>query len=281
MKTKFIFFCISIIILILSITTICISPMINLVNIDLKDWRSRDCKEYNSNDAIHDEAQKKFLKTKHSLCKKVNAMIGLEYTSFILDIIIGTLCSIFSSLLYFEIIGNNYYKTLGILGIISGFIGFIFTFIYISFSGYTFNNYSNYNVYKTNEDRVYAEYNSTENKYIFLFNEENNIESAYAKFKEYGKKQYNYNKNIWNSYYYSNSEFSYCADNEPIRCQIGRNNYPNYNCDKLYLKPIETITNKYLFEIWLTTLIFGSLIFASDLCLAVFGFLLYKESKGN
>ena len=48
-------------------------------------------------------------------------------------------------------------------------------------------------------------------------------------------------------------------------------------CDTLYIQYIDTIENKYLFDNWITSLIFSCLIIACDIGLAIFGFLLFKS----
>lgn len=49
------------------------------------------------------------------------------------------------------------------------------------------------------------------------------------------------------------------------------------NCDYLYATPEDDINNKYLFDRWVTTLIFSCFIIACDIGLAIFGFLLFKS----
>ena len=67
-------------------------------------------------------------------------MNDLEYTSLIMDLILGFICFILGLLHYFEI-GKYFEKITGIIGIASGAIGFILTIIYVGYSGYIFDNH--------------------------------------------------------------------------------------------------------------------------------------------
>ena len=50
-----------------------------------------------------------------------------------------------------------------------------------------------------------------------------------------------------------------------------------FSCDTLYIELYDTIENKYLFDKWITSIIFSCLIIVSDIGLAIFGFLLFKS----
>ena len=65
-------------------------------------------------------------------------MIGLEYSAFTIDVIFGFVCALLGVLLYS---GNNINgKIVGLIGLASGAVGFVLTFIYIIYSGIVFNN---------------------------------------------------------------------------------------------------------------------------------------------
>ena len=53
----------------------------------------------------------------------------------------------------------------------------------------------------------------------------------------------------------------------------------NVYCLYSYSSPITTVTNKYLYDNWITSIVFSFLIVVSALMLIIFGFLLFKEQK--
>ena len=66
-------------------------------------------------------------------------MYGLEYSSLIIDVICGFVCTILGLLHYFDI-GRPFEKVTGIIGLATGIIGFVLTLVYIIYSGYIFTN---------------------------------------------------------------------------------------------------------------------------------------------
>lgn len=73
-------------------------------------------------------------------------MIGLEYSAFIGDVIFGFISAILGLLLYS---GNNITKIARIIGLASGVIGFVLTFVKIIYSGIVFNNNVVYKEYES------------------------------------------------------------------------------------------------------------------------------------
>ena len=73
------------------------------------------------------------------LCRRQNAMYSMEYTSVIFDVILSFICTILGFLHYFDV-GKSFEKFSGLIGLISGAICFILTFIYIIYSCYIFDN---------------------------------------------------------------------------------------------------------------------------------------------
>ena len=55
------------------------------------------------------------------------------------------------------------------------------------------------------------------------------------------------------------------------------------NCDKLYFFKKRNPSNKYkiIFDKWLISIIFSCFIFLFDIGLALFGFLIFRESNGS
>jgi hypothetical protein len=131
-------------------------------------------------------------------CLRKKAYIGLEYSAFIIDVILSFVCAILGLLLYS---GNNIGKIVGLIGLASGAVGFVLTFVYIIYSGIVFNNdvvgknYSSANPYSglklaTKSDGAVLEWK--DNKYVCIFYDKDNKDKLYRKFSNYGVKYLNY-----------------------------------------------------------------------------------------
>ena len=162
MDKSFIFFCIACALLIFSIITICVAPIIN-GNLIGSGWGNQNCKIYSDyhkhidDDSSYSGTTKdqylKFFKKGKNLCNRQKAMYGLEYASFISDLILGFICALLSLFHYFGV-GKDFIKITGIIGFASGIIGFVLTLIYIIYSGYIFTHdgpgkYYDYGYYTT------------------------------------------------------------------------------------------------------------------------------------
>ena len=231
-------------------------------------------------------------------------MYGLEYAAFILDLVFGFSCALLSLLNFFGV-GKSFEKLIGIIGLISGIIGFIFTFTYIIYSGYIFTNDIQGRVPKLDKNREFAKW--TGSKYECLFYEEDDDDSINAKWSDLGKKQYNYHKDF--SFPDDNSKYNDCnrirskieiLNNDPDASRyyptdldnLCKNDFGSLtksqlgNCDYLFfgsddIDGIDDISYKYIYDKWVTTIIFGCIIIALNLGLAVFGFLIFKESGSS
>ena len=123
-----------------------------------------------------------------------------------------------------------------------------------------------------------------------LFYKDKDTKSIYAKYSDLGKKQYNYNKKKSKEYSEGTAAFKTCWYSssslstfplDPSEC-ISHEYYPGTatkinGCNYFYFKPEDEIFNKYLFDRWITTIIFSFFIIACDIGLAIFGFLLFKS----
>ena len=96
-------------------------------------------------------------------------MYGLEYSSLIIDIILGIVCIILGLFSYFEIL-KNFGKIFGIIGLSLGAICFILTLVYTCYSGYIFNNDPS-DQQKLEENGVLAEW--SDNKKTFVCKDSN------------------------------------------------------------------------------------------------------------
>jgi hypothetical protein len=221
-------------------------------------------------------------------------MYGLEYSSLILDVVLGFICTILGLLHYFDV-AKPFEKISGIIGLATGIVGFIMTLVYICYSGYIFTNdftkgfdsdlsYTTTGGYllKLDKDGAFAEWDNGQSKYKCLFYKSGKVNSIYTKYNDLGKRQYNYEKKR----HYDNSKFTNCEISSYILCDTGEYFAENdaspsinhNNCPSLYLnKYSSSFKNKYVFDRWVTTIIFSCFIAACCIGLAIFGFLLFKS----
>ena len=308
-KTLFLVFLAAIVIL--SIISICTAPIINGLISNSSSWKVANCKlqedEYKRiKDATDytgkDDALKAQKKIKNE-CNRKKAMYGLEFSSLIIDVFLGFICALFGLLHFFDV-GKFFQKISGLIGVATGIIGLVLTTVYVGYSGYIFTKNNNTNIYKRDSEGAYAEWNDSEKKYKCIFYEEKNTDSIYAKFNDLGKKQYNYEKKKTQAD--SDSELKNCRFEDgrpglngvdsleyfpsPSNCQNGEFISTGGNkliyltskkCEKLYLEEEDGIQNKYIYDNWLTSIIFCCLIMACDIGLAIFGFLLFKDDNSG
>ena len=294
-KTLFLVF--SACIVVFSIISICTAPIINGVLTEANSWGTKNCKlkgdEYknikdNSNAPNKDILLEEKKKEKNK-CNREKAMYGLEYSALILDITLGFICAVLGLLHYFDV-AKPFEKISGIIGLSTGVITFVLTLVYICYSGYIFtkqvpsNSYDNtlVNKLKLNRDGAYAEKEG--NQYKCLYYKNNKDNSGYVKFSDLGKRQYNYEKK--RHYPEDNSKYTDCEqDNYDClsREYITAPSSTILNkCDYLYLSTTaEGFGNKYLFDMWVTTIIFTCFICVCAIGLAIFGFLLFNSSNGS
>ena len=258
------------------------------------------------------------LKEGKNNCLRKKAMIGLEYSAFNFDVIFGFICAILGISLYS---GNKVGKIAGLIGLGSGAIGFVLTLVYVIYSGIVFNNDvigkdfdGNYqatsndiNPYQSlkptlTSDGAFMEWK--DNKYVCIFYDKDNKDKFYRKYSDYGNKYLNY-------FYYSKKDdgvdyYKYPSSSSSSGCfknsidwedckdyDEGKNLIPKRKiinddlkelgeCEKLYYNGFsQTDEKKNLYNSWVTTIVFGCFIFVLDAVLAVFGFLVYKDSSGT
>ena len=301
-KTLFLVF--SACIVVFSIISICTAPIINGVLKEASEdsWKNQNCKyeedEYkrikddknypNRDTAL--ETQKK----KKNKCNREKAMYGLEYSSLILDITLGFICAVLGLLHYFDV-AKPFEKVTGIIGLSTGVITFILTLVYICYSGYIFTNqvptknydssYSSNTLFKLNKDGAIAKKDGNQLKCLYY--KKNKVNSGLAKFSDLGNKALNYEKK--RHYPESDSKYSKCgpSTNTPSNlCSSEEsaavpNDFPN-DCDYLYLNYFASgFEHKYLFDMWVTTIIFTCFICVCAIGLAIFGFLLFKSDSSG
>jgi len=275
-------------ILIFTIISICCAPIINGDIINASSWKTNNCKLKEDTYKI---AKTDSNKKEKNLCNRQKAMYGLEYSSLLIDVILGFICTILGLLHYFDV-AKPFEKISGIIGLVTGIVGFILTLVYICYSGYIFTNDTtegfdgSYDLYgsgssgpllKLNKDGAIAELDGS--KYKCIFYKANNKDSTFATYSDLGKKQYNYEKK---RHYDIDSKYSDCK--EPHTACTGLNEFiattshTGSNCKYLYLDKVPSgVENKYVFDRWISTIIFSCFIAACCIGLAIFGFLLFKS----
>jgi len=286
MNSKLFFLICALAVVILSVITICVAPLIN--GLDQYAWRGLNCKpeqdkydwdKKNNNNDLTLKADKKELKE----CQRHKGMHDLEYTSLITDVILGFVCALLGFLHYFGI-GNYCEKITGIIGMASGIICFILTIIYVGFSGYIFDNEA------SNQKLLYSNGAILEwdgSKYVYPYDINKLVDNPdiyKAKYKELGKKQYNYNSDLYKEKENANSKYNQCKSSllsSGVYLPIQHYD-TNKECDYLWdSSDFKYNSNhKYMFDRWLTSIIFSCLVFVCALGLAFFGFMMFKDS-GN
>ena len=282
MKIKLFFFITSTALFSLSIITICCAPIINKINSDFNDWSSLNCGlfadlESSDNIELNEIEKYKYLK---NLCYRQKAMSNLEYTSLIIDASLSFIC-FYLSLLNCLKLGLKFKNKTGLIGIISGIICFVLTLVYVCYSGYIFNNdiafgkVGENNLIKSNSKiKLFpngALYKWSNNKYISSYEGDSGDFPNYIKYKDLGDKQYNYNKKLFKNFYLG-EDSCYISSSIKPSSQIFSCDYIFYN-NYIY----QNSSNKYLYDRWLTTLVLSCFIFFLNICLIIFGFLLFKE----
>ena len=325
MPKGLLFFCCACCVLILTIINLSIGPIISgKVGVDFDSnnnmlfrWGTVNCGFYQD---IYDEYKKAHPEmTKEEkkyefewmidCCKRKKGMHDMEYTAFIFDIVIGFVCSLMG-LLHFLDVKKDFVEKTGLIGLCCGGVGFILTLVYAIFNGIVYTNYyDNYNrIVKRNGDGAFAELKGNEYESLY-FDKKGNEHAFYAKYSDLIKKQYNYDKDLQDSY--KKDEVKNCRVASPCiftgdideynSCQSSfsgidivdlcedEKTFPAYSsgtprypydgtnaCKNLYA-PIENeITNKDKSDRFLTALILSLFVCLANIGLALFGFLLFR-----
>ena len=283
MNNNLFFLCLAFAVLILSTVTICVAPLINNTHSHFNEWGTKNCQkekdeyDYNENKNLYStDWAKKLAKRKVDECFDHKAMHDLEYTSLIMDIVFGFICTILGFLHYYGI-GKSIEKISGLIGLITGAIIAIITCIYVGYSSSIFNNGVVRDLDKLYSNRAYAQLK--DGKYKRNYDEDkarDDTDISLAKFRDLGKKQYNYDSEYYKLSQNPNSEVSIChSDGDQYnskKCEYLWNTVPsNYG----------SIENKYAYDRWLTSIILSVFIVACGLGLAVFGFFLFKNSGSS
>ena len=241
-----------------------------------------------------DEKYEKIIKKEKNKCQRFSVMAGMEFTVLLLNF--SFIISYIFILIIFYDQGNLFERLLGFyLGILPSIIMFVFNLVYVIYNGIIFtqdspsfldykelmtisllnSDYGSLNqlypkngILKTNEEGAFAKYNIYTDKYEFLYppKDEKDIYGIYAKFNDFYKKQYNYNKELYIKKYIDfNFELMHCESEDIQRIKDGINGkiyYQNSHgiltyCQFLYsYKFGDSTYNKALYNRWCLSLIF-------------------------
>ena len=297
MNNNLFFVIISCVSICFTIIVICNGPVINgIYSID----PSENCKklsdqyDHDKNAGTLTDATKKTQKRKINKCNRGKAMYGLEYSSLIMDIFFSFACCLLGFLNYYGV-AKGFEKIIGIIGLASGIICFVMTLVYICYSGYIFTNEPTDEA-KLGKNGLYAELDGT--TYKCKYYDENDENAVYAKYSDLGKSQYNYNKD---NYYLttgseiydcvlgtnrgSNNADTYCTSSAKTFTLPAGDTAPTHDgkqCEKLYAyQANDSIVNKYIYDRWVTSIIFGVFVIACSIGIALFGFLIFKDNGSN
>jgi len=251
---------------------------------------------------VNDDVIKYYYEYSYNACQRKKGMHDMEYTAFIFDIVIGLICGLLGLLHIFEV-KKDFVSNTGLIGIICGVIGFVLTFVYVIFNGLVYTTVyagtidistgSIDGVLKRDEDYAIAEKDGDTFKCLY-FDNQANFFSAFAKFSDLGKKQYNYDKDIKDDVQNgkipsvcidtdtdnNGGNFAFkCAQREKLRITGYITSLISQGCQKIYIKSVRSndgIENKDLSDRFLTTLILSLFVCLASIGLALFGFLLFK-----
>lgn len=296
------FFCCSCCILVLTIVNLSIGPIINHKT-EMSGTMNCAQLQDNYDDAkkgtLTDEQKKYSYEWYINRCKNGKAMHDMEYTSFIFDIVIGFVCGLIGLLHLFDL-KKDFVSNTGLIGLICGAIGFVLTFVYVILNGIVYTSYYEERIYKRDGDGVFAELEGNKYKCLY-FDTKGNTHALIAKYSDLNKKQYNYNKDLLDSYDTDevddciiSSNYNYipgygnvetygvstlCGNEEYFSSSsVSNKHHDNSLCTKLYVDYSEDIgiTNKDKSDRFLTTLILSLFVCLASIGLALFGFLLFR-----
>ena len=294
MPKGLIFFCCACAILLFTIINLCIGPIISKKitydnQMQTDNWGTLNCAQISDTidnlkkAGAKDDDLKYSQKWSLKACRRKKAMYNMEYTSFIFNIAIGFVCGLLGLLHLFEVLQKEFALKTGLIGTGCGIIGFVLTLVYIIYNGLVYTHYYDRDIYKRDGNGAFAELKG--DKYeCFYFDKTGNTHALIAKYSDLSKKQYNYNKDLYNSFMYSEEVID--CKYEPRSCiseyidkSIAPKKRNGDNCKYLYVNqsPDTTIANRDKSQRFLTALILSLFVCLANIGLALFGFLLYRK----
>ena len=162
----------------------------------------------------------------------------MEYTSSILNIVIGFICVLLGAYWIQDAkIPKTNFIAMGL-----GLLGFILSFIYIILNGIVYTQYGDIDIesrernylFKRDEEGAFAEYEKDKGYKCFYFSEIGDFKSLFAKYSDYIKGQYNYNKQLNDTFYkQTNPEKEGCKFNSSDPSLLVKCMYQEYIKEKI------------------------------------------------
>ena len=288
------FFFVSCIILVLATINMGVGPIMNKKL--GTSWGNANCEkmandyedEKKSNPSM-DELTKEEREYNINQCKNKKTMYNMEYTSFVFNIVIGFI----GVLIGLYGLQNEIIPKSGTIGMACGFVGLALTIVYVIFNIIVYTSYYDTQYYKVDSDGAFAEREGTRYK-CYYFKEKEDFRSLYAKYSDLIKSQYNYNKELSDSFKnerekrygctVNDGSIALCALDEYLDIPVTYINENNENapCSKLYYhdsyNEFDDFSNYDKSARILTTLIFSILIILCYFGFIFSGFILNKES---
>ncbi len=279
-------------ILVFTIINLSLGPCINstVKNLAKENWALNNCAmeedEYKSakerNPNMSDDDKEEYEKSIRE-CKNKKAMHNMEYTSCIFNVVISFICI----LLGIHGLQKELIPKTGMIGMGCGVVGFILTFVYVIYNGVVSTNYYPKPNYKTDGKGAFAELDG--NKYkCFYFKKKGDTNALYAKYIDLVKSQYNYNKDLDDSFEKDKIKKG-CrdvygiigtCDNQEYITDITSYIYEDGQCPYLYYhEGYEDYSNRDIGSRFLTLLILSIFILLCYCGLVFSGFMIMKESS--
>ena len=274
-----------------SVITITIAPIISKAHITFFDgWGTANCEileedlDFVKSIGTYDEDKqaKEIEERKIDECRNHKAMYSLEYAALVIDVSLGFIIMVLA-IIHVTEPGHKFEKISGILGLIIGAISTIITCVYLGYSGYIFNNQPIRTIVKLYSNKASWKWNG--NAYITEYSQEevnDDYDEQYIKVRDLGKKQYNYDSDLYQASLKSSSEYNGC---QRTMVPSSKQTYlsGSKECQYIWKMDVDNQSNynKYLYDRWLASLIFSALICACGIGLAIFGFFLFTKEKGE
>ena len=288
------FFFVSCIILVLATINMGVGPIMNKKL--GTSWGNANCEklvnDYEDDKKSNpnmDELTKEEREYNINQCKNKKTMYNMEYTSFVFNIVIGFI----GVLIGLYGLQNEIIPKSGTIGMACGFVGLALTIVYVIFNIIVYTSYYDTQYYKVDSDGAFAEREGTRYK-CYYFKEKEDFRSLYAKYSDLIKSQYNYNKELSDSFKnerekrygctVNDGSIALCALDEYLDIPVTYINENNENapCSKLYYhdsyNEFDDFSNYDKSARILTTLIVSILIILCYLGFIFSGFILNKES---
>jgi len=217
-------------------------------------------------------------------CRLKSAIYSMEHVSFIFNGLIGFICLLVGIFNYQD---KNIPRS-NLIGIICGIIGIILTLIYIIIGGILYTQYYPNDTLKRDSDGSVAENEGGKGFKCYYYSSKGDKTSFYAKYIDYMKSQYTYNKELIDLYETDgvknckvttdNLYLQECSES-PYITVIGEKS----NCKKLYLNDEDFISdntkNYDMSAKFFTVLFFSILMIPCYIALIFFSFGLSKGSS--